>query len=34
MISGVQDVYYNVSDMKRAVAFYTGVLGLKVLFGD
>ena len=29
MIDGVQDVYYNVRDMKKAVAFYTEVLGLR-----
>ena len=28
MISSVQDVYYNVSDMSRAIRFYGGVLGL------
>lgn len=31
MILGLQDVYVNVSDMDRAVAFYTEVLGLKLL---
>ncbi len=30
MITGVQDVYYNVGDMNRAIAFYTKGLGLKV----
>jgi len=30
MITGVQDVYYNVSDMKRAVRFYSETLGLTV----
>jgi len=34
MISGVQDVYYNVSDMKRSIAFYTGALQMKLLFED
>ena len=34
MIVGIQDVYYNVSDMARAVAFYTDVLGCEVRFGD
>ena len=29
MIDGVQDVYYNVRDMKRAVAFYKEALGLQ-----
>lgn len=28
MITGVRDVYYNVEDMGRAVAFYRDVLGL------
>jgi catechol 2,3-dioxygenase-like lactoylglutathione lyase family enzyme len=28
MITGVQDVYYNVRDMDRAVSFYRDVLGL------
>ena len=31
MITGVQDVYYNVQDMARAVAFYRDVLGLTVI---
>jgi catechol 2,3-dioxygenase-like lactoylglutathione lyase family enzyme len=31
MLSGVQDVYYNVRDMQRAVAFYRDVLGMRVL---
>ncbi len=30
MITGVQDVYYEVQDMKRAVAFYRDLLGLRV----
>ena len=30
MITGVQDVYYNVSDMTRSVAFYRNVLGLEI----
>ena len=34
MITGIQDVYYNVSDMARAVRFYTEVLGCTVNFGD
>ncbi len=29
-VTGVQDVYYNVEDMKRAVKFYRDVLGLTV----
>jgi predicted enzyme related to lactoylglutathione lyase len=28
---GVQDIYYNVRDMKRAVAFYRDVLGCSVV---
>ena len=31
MLIGVQDLYYNVSDMGRAVAFYRDVLGMRVL---
>jgi catechol-2,3-dioxygenase len=31
MIVGVQDVYYNVADMQRAVRFYTEVLGLELV---
>lgn len=31
MITGVRDVYYNVQDMNRALAFYRDVLGLRVL---
>lgn len=34
MIIGIQDFYYNVSDMDRAVKFYTEVLGMKKKFGD
>jgi predicted enzyme related to lactoylglutathione lyase len=34
MITGIQDVYYNVSDMSRAVRFYAEVLGMKKVFGD
>ena len=30
MITGVQDVYYEVQDMKRAIAFYRNVLNLVV----
>ena len=30
-ITGVNDVYYSVEDMKRAVAFYRDVLGLRVI---
>ena len=31
MIMGVQDFYYNVSHMKRAIEFYTCALGMKVV---
>ena len=34
MITSIQDVYYNVSDMARAVDFYTAVLGCQKRFGD
>jgi catechol 2,3-dioxygenase-like lactoylglutathione lyase family enzyme len=34
MITRVQDIYYNVQDMDRAVAFYTRVLGLRLLNTD
>lgn len=30
MILGVQDIYYNVTDMKRALVFYTEGLGMTV----
>jgi predicted enzyme related to lactoylglutathione lyase len=30
MIKGVHDIYYNVADMNRAVAFYRDVLNMKV----
>jgi catechol 2,3-dioxygenase-like lactoylglutathione lyase family enzyme len=30
MIIGVQDIYYNVSDMKRSIAFYTQALQMKL----
>lgn len=32
MITGVRDVYYNAQDMKRALAFYRDILGLRVLY--
>ncbi|GEM_PF-2352600 len=32
MISGVQDIYYNVSDMKRSITFYTEALQMKLRF--
>lgn len=31
LIEGVQDFYYSVKDMKRAVAFYQEILGLKLV---
>ncbi len=31
MIDGVQDVYYNVRDMRRALRFYGDVLGLRIV---
>jgi catechol 2,3-dioxygenase-like lactoylglutathione lyase family enzyme len=34
MVTGVQDAYYNVKDMERAVAFYRDVLGLTVSQAD
>ena len=32
MIKGVHDIYYNVSDMKRATKFYTEILNMKITF--
>lgn len=34
MILGVQDIYYNVSDMKKSIAFYTQALQMKLRFED
>lgn len=34
MITGIQDVYYNVSDMDRAIEFYDRALGLKTAERD
>ncbi len=34
MITGVQDIYYNVSNMDKAVEFYTKVLGMKLKHKD
>lgn len=34
MVKGVQDVYYNVQNMERAVTFYRDVLGLNVMDED
>ncbi len=30
MITGVQDFYYNVSDMNKAVKFYSNILGMEI----
>lgn len=30
MILGVQDIYFSVQDMRRALAFYRDILGLRV----
>jgi len=32
MIKGVHDIYYNVTDMKRAVKFYSEVLHMEVSY--
>ncbi len=32
MIKGVHDIYYNVTDMKRAVSFYKESLNMKISF--
>lgn len=32
MIKGVHDIYYNVTDMKRAVKFYSEVLSMEVSY--
>jgi catechol 2,3-dioxygenase-like lactoylglutathione lyase family enzyme len=32
MIIGIKDVYYNVSNMKTSIDFYTKVLGMNVQF--
>jgi predicted enzyme related to lactoylglutathione lyase len=34
MIKGYKDFYYNVSDMSRAVRFYTEAFGMKKIYGD
>lgn len=34
MITGVQDIYYNVSDIKRATAFYSEALQMKLRFEE
>ena len=30
MIKGIHDIYYNVQDMKRAVAFYSDILNMEI----
>jgi predicted enzyme related to lactoylglutathione lyase len=32
MITGIQDIYYSVTDVNKAKRFYTEVLDMKVLF--
>ncbi len=32
MITGIQDIYYSVTDKEKAKRFYTEVLGMSVLF--
>ena len=34
MITAIEDIYYYVSDRTRAVEFYTGILGFRVVFQD
>lgn len=34
MIKGVQDFYYNVTDMQKATEFYSKVLGMKIINQD
>lgn len=34
MITGIRDVFYNVSDMKRAITFYTEALQMKLKFEE
>ncbi len=31
MITGIQDIYYSVTDSKRAIRFYTEALGMKLV---
>ena len=33
MIKGYKDFYYNVTDMNRAIKFYTDALGMKKIYG-
>jgi catechol 2,3-dioxygenase-like lactoylglutathione lyase family enzyme len=34
MINGVQDIYYNVSNMDESVKFYSEILGMEVISKD
>ncbi len=34
MITGVQDIYYNVTDMKKAITFYTQALQMSLVFEE
>ena len=34
MITGIQDFYYNVKDMKKSVQFYSEILGFKIAHED
>lgn len=34
MITGIQDVYYNITDRERAIRFYTEALGMKCTMNE
>lgn len=34
MIKGLDNVYYYVTDMKRSLAFYNGILGIPIDYSD
>lgn len=34
MITGVQDIYYNITDRERAIRFYTEALGMKCTMNE
>ena len=34
MITGIKDIYYNVSNMRISINFYKNVLGMKVISND
>jgi catechol 2,3-dioxygenase-like lactoylglutathione lyase family enzyme len=34
MITGVQDIYYNITDRERSVRFYTEALGMKCISNE